>query len=500
MNSSCLFPVEAVVKKLLPLVLFSILVAQSVAIADTTYGPVRAGETLSSIVNENYLVSPFSDQKIMQEIFRSNPDAFIYNKMGLLKQGVTLILPSDKSIAASSGSVSVSPRQAQVISLQNREEIESLESKLTSVRAERDRVKDKLRQLEAETINLTAKVAKLESSNVLLSKELKAADEVLKAAQSALEKTKVKEGLSLTQSNIDTTATEDLSRVINQRDEQIKSLEISITELQNKHANELLSLKTSLQGKEAEQLALEDKVKVLTDHVETSESQIAELKKKNESLVVELAESNANYDELLSSKSTASSEIHGKPVSGNQSVQTANEPFDISLVNAQNISSQLKKSVTFPLWAALLGALALALTTFLMLLGRRRTKVAGETEVNKSSATTDDVVFRTADPEKIEPDIESLRVPPRLDPSRVAILDPTMNETSDVFDQPDVLGDSFHKTEHQIREVDLKLAMAETYGELGDIQAANELLAEIQQEGSQKQLSSAQVLSSRLIG
>ncbi|MGB1311900.1 MAG: hypothetical protein ACPG47_11845, partial [Leucothrix sp.] len=38
--------------------------------ADTTYGPLRSGETLSSIVNQNYLVSPFEDAVIMQEIFR----------------------------------------------------------------------------------------------------------------------------------------------------------------------------------------------------------------------------------------------------------------------------------------------------------------------------------------------------------------------------------------------------------------------------------------------
>ena len=66
--------------------------------ADTLYGPLKAGETLSSIVNENYLVSPFEDTVIMNEIFRLNPQAFIANNMGLVKQGVMLTLPNDATI------------------------------------------------------------------------------------------------------------------------------------------------------------------------------------------------------------------------------------------------------------------------------------------------------------------------------------------------------------------------------------------------------------------
>ena len=151
----------------------------------------------------------------------------------------------------------------------------------------------------------------------------------------------------------------------------------------------------------------------------------------------------------------------------------------------------------------LLGALALALTTLLMFLARGRAKKATAVApivFDDEPVVADDVVFRAADPERIEPDIEALRVPPRRDPSRVAILDPTMIGSVDIADQSVIITDESALGDHETIEVDLKLAMAEAYGDLGDVQAANELLIEVQQEGSQKQAASAQILLSRLAG
>ena len=526
MNSSRLMSTSVVRGGLLPLALFSLVTFQAVAFADTSYGPVRSGETLSSIVNENYILSPFSDQVIMQEIFRNNTGAFIANNIGLLKQGVTLKLPSDQSLLSASSQISSTPTTARTTATQaaptqsqNSQTINTLQQRLASVRAERDRTNRKLNQIESESKELKSRVAELESTNFRLNAEIKAADESLQLARSEL--TKVKEAskadleAAKLQANNSVTSTQaDQSTLVAEKDQRIKALETSIAKLQDDQASELLALKTTLGTKGGEQEALEAKVATLAESAEKLEEQIDQLKVKNESLVIELAESKTAYDQLLNNPA-ASQEVTtkdsleagnvdvGTSITADINVQTSSEPFDITTLNAQNISTQLEKSVTFPLWGALLAGLALALTTLLMFLARGRAKKAATVTpilFDDEPVVADDVVFRAADPERIEPDIEALRVPPRRDPSRVAILDPTMSdqvgmttESANEVDTTEVGGDDS-------TEADLKLAMAEAYGELGDVQAASELLIEVQTEGSQKQSASAQILLNRLAG
>jgi FimV-like protein len=532
MNSSRLIPISVISKRLLPLALISVVTFQSVAVADTRYGPVRSGETLSSIVNENYILSPFPDQVIMQEIFRNNNGAFIGNNIGLLKQGVTLTLPSDASIAAllpspqTSSSNVRAPVRATVREVvpaqsQNNRAVNELQERLTLVRAERDRAKIKLSQFERERADLTSRIAKLESSNSRLNANIKATDESLRIARAELLNVQeaAKADIEAAKSQLQTSAQPtqvDQSGLMAEREKRIKALETSIAKLQDDHASELLELKTSLEGKGEEQVTLQGNVDSLTDSAEKFETQIAQLKIKNESLVVELAESKTAYDQLLESKeatetvAVTDSVVTTADKAGSLATtktgttpQADTEPFDISNLNAQNVSSQLEKPVTFPLWGMLLGALALALTTLLMFLARGRAKKATAVApivFDDEPVVADDVVFRAADPERIEPDIEALRVPPRRDPSRVAILDPTMIGSVDIADQSVIITDESALGDHETIEVDLKLAMAEAYGDLGDVQAANELLIEVQQEGSQKQAASAQILLSRLAG
>ena len=532
MNSSRLISISVISKRLLPLALISVVTFQSVAVADTRYGPVRSGETLSSIVNENYILSPFPDQVIMQEIFRNNNGAFIGNNIGLLKQGVTLTLPSDASIAAllpspqTSSSNVRAPVRATVREVvpaqsQNNRAVNELQERLTLVRAERDRAKIKLSQFERERADLTSRIAKLESSNSRLNANIKATDESLRIARAELLNVQeaAKADIEAAKSQLQTSAQPtqvDQSGLMAEREKRIKALETSIAKLQDDHASELLELKTSLEGKGEEQVTLQGNVDSLTDSAEKFETQIAQLKIKNESLVVELAESKTAYDQLLESKeatetvavtdsvvTTADKADSLATTKTGTTPQADTEPFDISNLNAQNVSSQLEKPVTFPLWGMLLGALALALTTLLMFLARGRAKKATAVApivFDDEPVVADDVVFRAADPERIEPDIEALRVPPRRDPSRVAILDPTMIGSVDIADQSVIITDESALGDHETIEVDLKLAMAEAYGDLGDVQAANELLIEVQQEGSQKQAASAQILLSRLAG
>ena len=524
MNSSRSIPTRVIGKRLLPLALMSVVVFQSLAIADTRYGPVRPGETLSSIVNENYVLSPFPSQMIMEEIFRNNSGAFISGKIGLLKQGVTLTLPSDSSMASllplsRPSTAQVPVRRATVrpaapaAQPQNNITINRLQERLASVRAERDRLNVKLRQLEGEKRSLVSRITNLESSNSRLNDKIKASDlslqrvrtSLLKAQETA--KSELAAAKTQVQTNVNSAQT-DQSALIARRDQRIKALETSIADLQDDHAGELLALKTSSEGKGAEQLTLKNKVEALTDNAEKIADQIAQLKVKNESLVVELAESKAAYYQLRDTKSDSKvvtgSTVIDKVVPENTGAnsQASDEPFDISNLNAQNISSQLEKPVTFPLWGMLLGALALALTTLLMFLARGRAKkaaVVAPVFFEDEPVITDDVVFRAADPGRIEPDIEALRVPARRDPSRVAILDPTMSDSVSADEPLNVIDESGFD-EHESTEAALKLAMAEAYGDLGDVQAANELLVEVQEEGSQKQSATAQILQNRLAG
>ncbi|PWR00321.1 FimV/HubP family polar landmark protein [Leucothrix pacifica] len=575
MNSSRLIPTKVLSKRLLPLALMSVVVFQSVAVADTRYGPIRSGETLSSIVNENYVLSPYSDQVIMQEIFRNNPNAFIGNNMGLLRQGVTLTLPSDETISSRVAQPVTPTRQTQLraatvrpvtpVASQSSANTANLDlqRRLATVRAERDRLNTKISGLEGEASTLESKISQLESANAGLQADLKVANESVDAARKALsdaresaraelEKAQQDAQVALSEAEkkanaallqAEQAAKEKLAEIASssgaaaasseneqsallaERDEQIRSLEATVAELRQSQASVQQSLDSSLSNKDAEQAAMITKLDDLTSDLSRVELELVQLKAKNESLVVELAESRAANDDLKSQNATLLASVSS---SANSAETTSafkpktditlpsdeeatgasgptDESFDITQLNAQTIKTQLEKPVTFPLWGALLGALALALTTLLMFLARGRANktVVAEPLIVSDDATlpADDVVFRAADPERIEPDIDALRVPPRRDPSRVAILDPTMTDTPTIPpDATAVLNPDTSQSDAESTEISLKLAMAEAYGEIGDLQAANELLLEVQQEGNQKQSATAQIMLSRLAG
>lgn len=575
MNSSRLIPTKVLSKRLLPLALMSVVVFQSVAVADTRYGPIRSGETLSSIVNENYVLSPYSDQVIMQEIFRNNPNAFIGNNMGLLRQGVTLTLPSDETISSRVAQPVTPTRQTQLraatvrpvtpVASQSSANTANLDlqRRLATVRAERDRLNTKISGLEGEASTLESKISQLESANAGLQADLKVANESVDAARKALsdaresaraelEKAQQDAQVALSEAEkkanaallqAEQAAKEKLAEIASssgaaaasseneqsallaERDEQIRSLEATVAELRQSQASVQQSLDSSLSNKDAEQAAMITKLDDLTSDLSRVELELVQLKAKNESLVVELAESRAANDDLKSQNATLLASVSS---SANSAETTSafkpetditlptdeeatgasgptDESFDITQLNAQTIKTQLEKPVTFPLWGALLGALALALTTLLMFLARGRANktVVAEPLIASDDATlpADDVVFRAADPERIEPDIDALRVPPRRDPSRVAILDPTMTDTPTIPpDATAVLNPDTSQSDAESTEISLKLAMAEAYGEIGDLQAANELLLEVQQEGNQKQSATAQIMLSRLAG
>ncbi|MGB8857138.1 MAG: FimV/HubP family polar landmark protein [Burkholderiales bacterium] len=70
-----------------------------VAASGATYGPVKPGETLYSIAQQNKPDSVSIDQMLVG-LYRQNKDAFLNNNMNLLKKGKILKMPSQEEAAA----------------------------------------------------------------------------------------------------------------------------------------------------------------------------------------------------------------------------------------------------------------------------------------------------------------------------------------------------------------------------------------------------------------
>ena len=511
-------PHRKMARGLLLAVSFSFFSAHSVVFADTRYGPVQPGETLSSIVNENYLVSPFPDHVIMREIFRMNPGAFIHNNMGLMRQGTSLTLPSDQTIAEAVAIFAPQVTQAPVSRVQTQSQSPSsrntqrLEEKLASVRAERDRLNSELRQLKKEARRLKSRASLADSEKAKLSRELSISEASLELSQAKLQKLEQRSTVANT-SEMSVTTKADISR----KDKRIKDLETAIASLYDEHEKEIQDLKKALDKQSLASLVEQSpdpdasaKIKALTSQVSDFEFRIGKLIEHNESLGDELNQVQQAYDELVEQQSPSApqspSALTGEATGSTDGVENINTDASAIVTDADGtsmphgFSAQLAKPVTFPLWGALLGAGALLLTTLLMFLARGRAQKA--LAVTESSAVSDqaeeELVFRSANLDQYaDPDVEMLRVPPRRDSSRVAILDPSMTESAPP-ESPVLAASQPAKQEQQGFEVDLKLAMAEAYDELGDQQAANELLQEVRQEGNQKQLASAEILLNRL--
>jgi len=530
--------------------------------ADTPYGPLKAGETLSSIVNENYLVSPYPDAVIMREIFRMNPQAFIYNNMGLIKQGVTLTLPSDATIRRSqqpnsrpTGAVRPEPAVAPTASPLN-------ETALVQLRNERDQANLRLRRIEADLSaqikSLSTKVTLLESDNQKLTEQLTTAQTALEQSNQALidvrrQNTQLvaSEQQVAVSSNDNSEKLEESGRIIAEKERQITTLAVTITDLEAKaqeskvsnqrivdakvaetnlaHRQQLAALQASfeakaestdnsqieiskLQSQHAEEIAtLTAKHKQVLGDLNTSfESQLAEqaelqavLKtdvdtlKENiangESQIATLTGEKAELNTALTNTTLALESKASQEISGQVAQDSLTGP-----VTKQLLVKRLEAPVAFPLWGLLLGSFALGFTSLMVLFTRNRKQTPQVQESAVSSQDDNDIkkealVFRASDPSVQDPDIETLRVAPRRDPSRVAILDPSMvggvagsiEKEPTAFKEAASVATSEIDTavnDHQSIETKFKRLIAEAYEELGDVSAANQMLSEISDE------------------
>lgn len=576
-----------------------VLLAHTSVYADSTYGPIAQGETLSKIVNENYPVSEYSDAIIMREIFRENPESFIANNMGLLKQGVKLVLPDSNSIRRSlvSQGLAVKPlpssnevaplvSSARAVTGSNR--IVTVQESLRLVRAERDGLKSSLSQANAalsslqsrfdtaqkrlleteeKTVVATPPIAPnaqalsfLEENLNRVRRERDAAKTQSADSQAELDRLKVKLGAALDTTSDLETKLETAQLVESELNTKLKtalSVESDLTAKLGLASNDLTESKAAMtaaaaslakleqgtsnqsaaliaaeitrQSLEKSNALLVEKDKRITGletsikdlEKQLSDTPVAELavetndaaqRVESDKLIADLNQQLVAYKdevkELQSQNDELVNELMAAPAGDLDSTMEVDPlvadgllPEDtlvssINDVSESGSSNFLTKSVVLPTWSALLALLAVGLTGLMILLGRRN-KSAQVT----SGASESDVVFKSGNLDARDQDIEALRVPPRRDPSRVAILDPTMS--GELVTTPSTLvteKSSVITEQSDSNDADLKLAMAEAYLDLSDTQAANELLHEVLLEGTSQQQSSAELLMSRLAG
>jgi FimV-like protein len=564
----------------LSLSVFILLGVSATSKADTLYGPLKAGETLSSIVNENYLVSPFEDAVIMREIFRLNPQAFIYNNMGLVKQGVMLTLPSDATIRRSRGGsvtsgsittvapVTTTATQAtpNPVSISS-----SLNETLTQVRNERDQAKLQLKRLQTESLAqseaLNARIEQLDSDNQSTTRQLNTAQSEITQLKLSLESTQEENALLVTKAQTAparpdvngeiTKQLEENELLLTKKQQQITELEASVAELKAaaesinnshddaisqlrseykilesklettagevskstndseakidelnlQHQQALTDLKVDFEKRIADQTNLQQKleseIEAANAAIESTGVELTSLRSANSELEIALAGSEAKIDLIENEKAEADENLN-TPMTLTQTDTI--ETLLTGPVTKELLANEMGKSVAFPLWGLLLGFFALGFTSLMMLFTRSRKPAAQVAQnithpenniASKSETENEELVFRAADENALpEPDVETLRVPPRRDPSRVAILDPSMVATTTVATAAvaatsstsvDIETEASTEvpplTPYAATEASLKLLLAETYVEINDIPAANEILKEVQLEG-----------------
>ena len=147
------------------LIISSLTFYSGVASADQAYGPVRANDTLSKIVNRYYVGPKRSPMGLMAEIVEKNPQAFVRGNMNLLRRNSLLSLPGNDWLKDES--TFVTPDDASIAKLANTLNITPAKTDTNKLG-----VQDRLVFLEAERTSLIAQVADLKRDNVRLLKQV----------------------------------------------------------------------------------------------------------------------------------------------------------------------------------------------------------------------------------------------------------------------------------------------------------------------------------------
>ena len=315
--------------------------------ADTLYGPLKAGETLSSIVNENYLVSTFEDRIIMREIFRMNPQAFIYTNMGLVKQGIVLTLPSDDTIRRSRPAPSSSNASSSIVQSVPDAGVLTrlLESTLTQVRNERDQARLKIKRLETDFVTqsevLNSTIGALESDNQRIIQQLSTAEIELTNLKHSLESIREDNAqLVVIDSSVVDSANADLIKqldeskaVIAQKQQQINTLVSSVAELKANTESLSVSHNAAVSQLQVSYAELEEKLTLQASSVTQSQSSLDQTAERQAASVsqhqIALDELKTSFDQELVVKAKLQDSLKAEVETLQADIVTNQSDFEI---------------------------------------------------------------------------------------------------------------------------------------------------------------------------
>ncbi len=161
------------------------------SIADSVYGPVKANDTLSKILNRLYTGPKSSQLVMMNQIVAANPSSFLNGNMNLLKLNSSLVLPGDRWNNITQDRVSVSPPKKQNELLNDLIDrsapeltVEQMKGRIVFLDAERSSLIEEVGNLKRETQRLEQKVLKLEAESKQSDEQLRILDaEIIRLTQ-----------------------------------------------------------------------------------------------------------------------------------------------------------------------------------------------------------------------------------------------------------------------------------------------------------------------------
>ena len=181
-----------------PLALCSItavlLLTSTALSAEMTYGPIKANDTLSKIINRTYTGSKSTRLSIMKQIVINNPNAFMKGDMNRLKLNTSLVLPGTawRNVIVSQSAATLETeglREKKVVTdLVNRSApeltIDQMKGRIVFLDAERSSLLEQVSDLRRETLELKEKVLKLESDSQQSDEQLRILDaEIIRLTQ-----------------------------------------------------------------------------------------------------------------------------------------------------------------------------------------------------------------------------------------------------------------------------------------------------------------------------
>ena len=153
-------------------------ICQSEDQAQTRYGPVMLGDTLSNIAYTLFPESSLTREQIMWAIYNSNPDAFINNDINNIKQGVTLNIPGHNEIS-STPPLAAKQNLDEHTNLTHKD-VKKLNEKLKSAREDAESQRQERAKLKARLIEMEMEIQQLIEKNRKKDLEIQSLDEQIK--------------------------------------------------------------------------------------------------------------------------------------------------------------------------------------------------------------------------------------------------------------------------------------------------------------------------------